>query len=95
MRHKINAMLSAEQQRRYMEIVASETGRVGGASGSGRVFIPGPNGPKEVRLRTGLSDGNATEILGTGLGEGDEVIVGTTQAARAQRPGGAPPRLPF
>ena len=97
-RQRINAMLTADQQKRYAEIVASETGRLGGsmAGGSGRVYILGPTGPIEVRLRTGLSDGNATEIISTELKEGDEVIVGTTQAgAGAARPAGGAPRLPF
>ena len=88
-------MLKPEQQARYAEIVASETGRGSGASGAGRVFIPGPCGPHEVRLRTGLSDGNATEIVSAELKEGDEVIVGAPQPGISTRPGGATPRLPF
>lgn len=98
MRQKINAMLTAEQQKRYAEIVASDTGRLGGASGSGRVFVPSDAGPKEVRLRTGLTDGTATEVVSGELKEGDAVIVGTVQAANASAPrsaGGSSPRLPF
>jgi HlyD family secretion protein len=94
---KINAMLSAEQQKLYAEIVANETGRRGGAGGAGRVYIPGPEGPKEVRVRTGLTDGNATEIVGGDVKEGDEVIVGTASpvGASAPRGGTSGPRLPF
>ena len=96
-RQKINAMLNAEQQKRYAEIVASDTGRLGGPSGSGRVYVPAADGPQEVRLRTGLSDGTATEIVSGELKEGDAVIVGTAQAMNgpASRPAGAAPRLPF
>jgi HlyD family secretion protein len=94
-RQKINGMLNAEQQLRYAEIVASDTGRGGGTSGAGRVFVPAAAGPQEVRLRTGLSDGNATEVVSDALKEGDEVIVGTTQSATSAPRGGSAPRLPF
>lgn len=95
-RQRITAMLNAEQQLRYAEIVASETGRGGGALGAGRVFVPAAAGPQEVRLRIGLSDGNATEVVDGPLKEGDEVIVGTAQSAAPAAPrGGSAPRLPF
>ena len=48
-------------------------------------------------MRLGLSDGTATELLGTDVAEGTEVIVGSADAkaaAAAQRAGNAP-RLPF
>ncbi len=93
-RQKIHAMLNAEQQKAYAEIVAAETGRV--AAGSGRVFVPGPDGkPAEVRLRLGLTDGNATEVVGGDVKEGAEVIVGTVAASAAKAPSGSAPRLPF
>jgi HlyD family secretion protein len=98
LRQRINAMLSAEQQKRYAEIVASDTGRQGGASGTGRVYVPADAGIKEVQLRTGLTDGTATEVVGGELKEGDAVIVGTVQAANGPTPrsgGGSAPRLPF
>jgi HlyD family secretion protein len=94
-RQKINAMLNVEQQKKYAEIVAAETGR--SATGTGRVWLPDTGKPKEVVLRTGLTDGNATEVVGGDVKEGDEVIVGT-QAAVAGAPKSAPggaPRLPF
>jgi HlyD family secretion protein len=96
-RQRINSMLNTEQQKRYAEIVASETGRASAVGGSGRVFVPSETGPKEVALRTGLTDGNATEVAPGSLTEGQEVIVGTQQPAggAAQRPGGSAPRLPF
>jgi HlyD family secretion protein len=97
-RQRINAMLNAEQQKQYAEIVAGETGRFAGVgAGSGRVYVPVPAGPKEVRLRTGLTDGNATEVVSGDLAVGQEVIVGTQQPAggNAVRTGGSAPRLPF
>lgn len=95
MRQKINAMLSPEQQKKYGEIVAAETGR--GGSTSGRVFVVGTDGkPQEVRLRLGLTDGNATEVTGGELKEGAEVIVGNVERpAASPRPSGGAPRLPF
>lgn len=96
-RQRINGMLNAEQQKKYAEIIAGETGRGGGAGGSGRVYVPAPEGPKEVRVRTGLTDGNATEVVAGELAEGQDVIVGTLAAAggAASRPAGGAPRLPF
>jgi len=95
-RQKINSMLNADQQKLYAEIVAAETGRV--AAGAGRVFVAGADGkPAEVRLRLGLSDGNATEIVSGDVKEGAEVIVGTVATGAAAKSGAASgaPRLPF
>lgn len=96
-RQKINAMLSADQQKLYAEIIASETGRRGTAGGAGRVYIPTADGPQEVRLRTGLTDGNATEVMSGDVSEGQSVIVGTasSNANAARPPGQSAPRLPF
>ena len=92
-RQKINAILDAGQQKLYAEIVAAETGRATG--GSGRVYVLVDGKPAEVALRTGLTDGNATEVVSGSLREGDEVIVGTQLAnAPAAKSGGAP-RMPF
>ncbi len=95
-RQKINSMLNTDQQKLYAEIVAAETGRV--AAGSGRVYVAGADGkPVEVRLRLGLTDGNATEIVGGDVAEGAEAIVGTVTAGasgKSAAAGGAP-RLPF
>ncbi|MEO8485087.1 MAG: efflux RND transporter periplasmic adaptor subunit [Betaproteobacteria bacterium] len=92
-RQKINAILNADQQKRYAEVVASETGR--STAGSGRVYTLVDGKPAEVAMRTGLTDGNATEVVSGPLKEGDEVIVGT-QIPNASAPkAGASPRLPF
>jgi HlyD family secretion protein len=94
-RQKINAMLTPDQQKQYADIVAAETGR--GGSTAGRVYIVGADGkPQEVRVRLGLTDGNATEVTGGELKEGAEVIVGNVErSAGTQRPAGSAPRLPF
>jgi hypothetical protein len=93
-RQKINAMLDADQQRLYAEIVASETGRLG--TGSGRVYVLGPDhNPLEIRVRLGLTDGNVTEVSAGDLKEGTGVVVGTLAAGSAARAGGSAPRLPF
>jgi HlyD family secretion protein len=95
LRQKINAMLSPEQQQRYAAIVATEAGR--SSPGSGRVYVVGDDGkPRDVALRLGLSDGNATEIVGGDLADGAEVIVGNVDRnAPPARPAGGAPRLPF
>jgi HlyD family secretion protein len=95
-RQKINSMLNVDQQKLYAEIVAAETGRA--AVGSGRVFVAAPDGkPTEVRLRLGLTDGNATEVVSGEAKEGTEVIVGTVIAGTTAKsaPAGGAPRLPF
>jgi HlyD family secretion protein len=94
-RQKINAMLNPDQQKQYAAIVAAETGR--GSVGTGRVYLVGGDGkPREVALRLGLSDGNATEVVGGDLAEGAEVIVGNVDRnAQPARPTGGAPRLPF
>lgn len=94
-RQKINAMLNPEQQKKYADVVAAETGR--GGSGSGRVYVLDSAGkPQEVKLRLGLTDGNATEVVGGDLKEGAEAIVGNVErTAQASRSGNSAPRLPF
>ncbi len=94
-RQKIASMLNPEQQQKYSAIVATETGR--SSAGSGRVYVVGDDGkPREVALRLGLSDGNATELVGGDLAAGAEVIVGNVERGTPPaRPAGSAPRLPF
>jgi HlyD family secretion protein len=93
-RQKINALLTPEQQLLYVEIVGPETGR--GGSSSGRVYLSGADGkPTEVRVRLGLTDGNATEIVAGDLKEGDNVIVGNAERNAAATKATQGPRLPF
>jgi HlyD family secretion protein len=95
-RQKIGAMLTPDQQRKYAAVVATETGR--GTAGSGRVYVVDAEGkPQEVALRLGLSDGNATEVVGGNLAVGADVIIGNVDRnpQQAARPAGGAPRLPF
>ncbi|MGH8616827.1 MAG: efflux RND transporter periplasmic adaptor subunit [Burkholderiales bacterium] len=98
LRARIAELLKPEQKPRFEELVAEFAGRAGsGRTGSGRVWIIGERGePKAVNVRTGLSDGAMTEILGDELAEGAQIITGYAQAGA----GGGPrspsgPRLPF
>jgi HlyD family secretion protein len=78
-RRQIAEMLTPEQKAKYEQLVAEQAGRQATA---GRVFMLGPDGkPKPVQLRLGVGDGSATEVLGTGLKEGDEVLVGMAPKA--------------
>ena len=97
LRAKIMDMLKPDQKRKYEEIIATSAGRAAGAGGGrGRVFVLEAGGePRTISVRTGLSDGSMTELLGSELKEGDQVIIGTAQAGStsATRPSG--PRSPF
>jgi HlyD family secretion protein len=95
LRVRIMEMLGPEQKKKYEEIIARTAGRASGAS-SGRVFVFGAGGqPEAVNVRTGLSDGSMTEMIGNRLKEGDQVIVGSARpgSSTAARPSG--PRLSF
>jgi hypothetical protein len=50
--------------------------------------------PVPTRIRTGLSDGRSTEVLGGELKEGDAVVVGFA-TARVNSTGGRPPMRGF
>ncbi len=55
-------------------------GRAGG--GTGKLWVLGSDGkPAAIEVKTGINDGNQTELLDTELTEGREVIVGTTTIA--------------
>ena len=88
-----------DAQRRPAEAVrrrSSPAKPAASLSGSGRVYVPGADGkPAEARLRLGLTDGNATEVVGGDVKEGTDVIVGTVAAGAAKSPSGSAPRLPF
>lgn len=97
LRARIAELLKPEQKPKFEELVAEFAGRAGsGRTGSGRVWIIGERGePKAVNVRTGLSDGAMTEIIGDELAEGAQVITGYAQAgASGPRPPSGP-RLPF
>lgn len=66
-------------------------GGKGGAGSSGKVWIPGADGaPTAVELKTGINDGNQTEVFEGALQEGQQVIVGIV-AATDKKP--VPPRM--
>ena len=58
---------------------------------AGRVWVPGPDGkPQSIGIQLGISDGNFTEVLDGALGEGQEVIVGSTERPGSPSGGGTP-----
>lgn len=69
----------------------------GGKKGesTGTVWVLGPDGqPRSVSVTLGLSDGSVTEVMGEGLSEGLQVIVGE-QSSQSSRPStGASPFAP-
>ena len=88
LRARIADILDDGQKKKYAEILVELAGR---SVTRGRVFVPGPDGrPAPVELRLGLSDGSATEVLGTlggaRLAEGDLVYTGLQGAASTPGP---------
>ena len=49
------------------------------------VLAPGASKPTAVTIKTGISDGIATEVL-EGLKEGDRVVTGVTESEAAATP---------
>lgn len=80
MRASIDEILKPEQKARYAEIMAELAGR-SGPSARGRIWVLAEGRPKAIDVRTGLSDGSATEVSGAGIEEGLEVITGIQGAA--------------
>jgi HlyD family secretion protein len=63
------------------------------AAGSGKLWILDSNGqPSVIDVKTGLNDGNQTELLETELAPGHEVIIGMAAAGEKGKPA-TPPRL--
>lgn len=95
-RLRIEDILRPEQKARYAEIVAEQAGRSGQQT-SGRVWVLENDKPKAIEVRLGLTDGTSTEISGTGIAEGTELLSGTlTAGASAAQPAkGGPPRMFF
>jgi len=91
MRASIEEILRPEQKPRYAELMAELASR-GGQAGRGRIWVIADGKPRAIDVRTGLTDGTATEISGAGVEEGLEVIVGIQGAASAApaAKGGAP-----
>ena len=89
---RIAEILTPEQKPAWERLLA-ESGPRGGAA-SGRVYVLEAGEPKAREVRLGLTDGSSTELLGGGIAEGAEVIVGVADArGAAQQPaGGGLPR---
>jgi HlyD family secretion protein len=87
-RTEIAAILNDEQRKRYEELASEQRGV---ATTRGTVWVvDGTRAPKPVNVRLGISDGTYTELLGSELKEGDEVIIGGGGAARAETKSAAP-----
>jgi HlyD family secretion protein len=62
-----------------------------GSAGSGKVWTLGTDGtPRAIELKSGINDGNQTEVLEGALQEGQQVIVGVATAAEKKT---TPPRM--
>lgn len=92
MRAQITAILTPEQRKKYEEIQGEQDGRRN-THVAGRVYLPDAGGqPKEVMLRSGLTDGMMTEVVSPELQEGMSVITGVVPAPAANA--AAAPRGP-
>ena len=98
-RARIEEILSPQQKLRYTEMVAEQAGRsaAGGAMARGRVWVLAEGKPKAIDVRVGLSDGTTTEVVGEGVAEGVEVIIGAASSgdSQPQQQKGGPPRVFF
>lgn len=57
-------------------------GRSRAGGGTGKLWVLGGDGkPAAIEVKTGINDGNQTELVETELKEGQQVIVGTTAVA--------------
>lgn len=68
--------------------------RSGAETGRQRIWVVQQGKPVERTVRTGLSDGERTEIL-DGLKEGEVVVVGLPGQSRGSGQSGGPPRVRF
>ncbi|HEY0143273.1 MAG TPA: efflux RND transporter periplasmic adaptor subunit [Thermoanaerobaculia bacterium] len=56
-----------------------------GSGGSGSLYVVDPSGAlKQIRVRTGLTDGSTTEVRGRELTEGMKIVAGIAQPQNAQ-----------
>jgi HlyD family secretion protein len=63
---------------------ANRSRSTGGRPGAAQLWYVGPDGKAAVaRVRTGLSDGQNTEVIGQNIKEGMQVIIGTNTTAAA------------
>jgi HlyD family secretion protein len=93
---RIADILTPAQRPAWQRLLAESGGR--GGAVAGRVYILEDGAPTPVNVRLGLTDGSSTEVLGDGLTEGVQVVVGVADAGRAQpaaAPSGGLPRGRF
>jgi HlyD family secretion protein len=98
MRTRIEAVLNDEQRERYAQIVAETAGRpITGQFTPGRVYTLVDGRPRAIDVRVGISDGTMSEVVGDGVAEGMDVIVGLQGAGGPAAPAqkGSPPRMFF
>jgi HlyD family secretion protein len=63
----------------------SGMGRGRASGGAGKLWVLGSDGkPAAIEVKTGINDGNQTELLDTELAEGREVIVGMNAAEKSK-----------
>lgn len=68
-----------------------QPGKPSRAAGSGKLWVIGGDGkPAALEVKTGLNDGNQTELVDSDLAEGREVIVGTITTAEKAKPAAGP-----
>ena len=60
---------------------------------SGRVWVLEGGMPRAVDVRLGVSDGASTEVTGSQLKEGTEVIIGAAGPAAEKKESGGLPRM--
>lgn len=77
---QLNAVLTPDQRARLAELSAAGGARRGGEPGTVWVLDAPDAAPRSVAVRTGVTDGNSTEIVGGDLEEGALVVVGTERA---------------
>ena len=90
------AEILTPEQKPARERLLAESGPRGQACG-GRVYVLEAGEPKAVEVRLGLTDGSSTELVGSALAEGAEVIIGVADArgAPSQPASGGLPRARF
>ena len=94
-RARIAEILTPEQRARYEQMSAAR-GDAGRTASSGRVWVLDDTGrPTAVDVRTGLTDGMYSEIVGGTLQEGTQVIVGLQADARQRTQAKGGPRFGF
>jgi len=92
-RARIAEILNPEQRARYEQMGSGRSGR---STSAGRVWVlDDARKPKPVNVRTGLTDGTYTEIVGGDLPESAQVIVGAQSGAKAPSQTKGGPRFGF